>query len=183
MDTRGNIVMAAKRETDLYFISEVNKIANAATIGSVAVAANIAKKPLQDLHEKLGHLNIKDVKSIIKDQKMHAVDIECCDEELQKCEVCVRGKMLCVPFGRSTSTSSSALELIHTDICGPMRVPSFAGSRYFATFVDDKTRYCEVFMAQKSEIFEKFKIFKAKVEKQTGLKIKKCKIRQRPRVS
>lgn len=137
----------------------------------MAVVANTAKNPLQDLHEKLRHLNIKDVKSIIKDQKMHAVDIECCNEELQKCEVC--GKISRVPFGRSTSTNSSALELIHTDICGPMRVLSFAGSRYFATFVDDKTRYCEmVFMAQKSEIFEKFKIFKAKVEKQTGLKIK-----------
>ncbi|XP_012529355.1 uncharacterized protein LOC105832716 [Monomorium pharaonis] len=54
-----------------------------------------------------------------------------------------------------------------------MRVPSLAGSRYFVTFVDDKTRYCKVvFIAQKSKIFEKSKAYKAKVKKQTGLTIK-----------
>lgn len=87
------------------------------------------------------------------------------------CEVCVQGKFLRIPFEKSTS--SELLQLIHTDICGPMRVQLLSGSKFFATFVDDKSQYCEVvFLKNKSDIFEKFVEFNTRVEKQTGKKIK-----------
>jgi hypothetical protein len=54
-----------------------------------------------------------------------------------------------------------------------MRVNSLAGSRYFVTFIDDKSRWCEVyFMKKKSEVIEKFKEYKCLVEKKTERKIK-----------
>jgi hypothetical protein len=28
------------------------------------------------------------------------------------------------------------LDLVHSDVCGPMQVPSMGGSRYFVTFTD-----------------------------------------------
>lgn len=101
---------------------------------------------------------MKDLKNIMKYKKMHSINIKC-NKVLPKCVVYLMGKLARVSFSCSTITSLNALELIHTDICGPMRVPSLSRSRYFATFVDDKTRYCEVaFMAQKSEIFYKFSV-------------------------
>lgn len=55
-----------------------------------------------------------------------------------------------------------------------MRIESLAGSRYFVTFIDDKSKWCEVyFMKKKSEVPEKSKEYKAMVEKGTGRKIKK----------
>lgn len=61
------------------------------------------------------------------------------------------------------------LDLIHTDVCGP----SIGGSRYFVTFIDDHSRRIFVyFMKNKSEVFEKFKLFKAMVENQHERKIK-----------
>lgn len=54
-----------------------------------------------------------------------------------------------------------------------MRVQSLSGSRYFATFLYDKTRYCEIVcLKNKSDIFEKFVEYKTRVEKQTGKKLK-----------
>eukprot|EP00253_Pinus_taeda_P029735 PITA_29735 len=54
-----------------------------------------------------------------------------------------------------------------------MQAASLAGSQYFLTFIDDFTRKTWVyFLKNKSEVFEKFRNFKALVENQSGLHIK-----------
>jgi hypothetical protein len=127
---------------------------------------------LQEWHERFGHLNEKDLKNIIRKQKVDGIDIKA-DEALPVCETCVKGKQTRKPFTRSVSQSTELLELVHTDVCGPMRVNSLAGSTYFVTFIDDKSRWCEVyFMKKKSEVIEKFKEYKCLVEKKTERKIK-----------
>jgi Integrase core domain len=65
------------------------------------------------------------------------------------------------------------LELIHTDICGPITTDSFSVKEYFITFIDDYSRKCWVyFLEKKSKAFETFKKFKVMVEKTTGKKIR-----------
>ena len=65
------------------------------------------------------------------------------------------------------------LELIHTDVCGPMNVQARGGYKYFITFTDDYSRYGYVYlMRRKSEAFEKFKEFWVESEKQLGQCIK-----------
>lgn len=36
--------------------------------------------------------------------------------------------------------ASKKLELVHTDVCDPMRTPSLDNSRYFILFIDDYSR-------------------------------------------
>ena len=70
--------------------------------------------------------------------------------------------------------ATQLLELIHSDVNGPMRTTSHGGAKYFVTFIDDFSRKTFVyFMKQKSEVLDHFKIFKALVEKQTGFEIQK----------
>ncbi|KAL0318302.1 UNVERIFIED_CONTAM: Retrovirus-related Pol polyprotein from transposon RE2 [Sesamum angustifolium] len=78
------------------------------------------------------------------------------------------------PFPSGTSWRAKAvLELIHTDVCGPMRTPSHEQNRYFILFIDDYSRMTWVyFMREKSEVFKVFKKFKNLVEKQSGRSIK-----------
>jgi transposase InsO family protein len=58
------------------------------------------------------------------------------------------------------------IELIHTNICGPIISNSFSGNEYFFTFIDDYSRKCWVyFLKKKSKLFEPFKKFKVMVEK------------------
>ena len=56
--------------------------------------------------------------------------------------------------------STRKLQLVHSDICGPMQTQSIGGAKYFVTFIDDYTRCCAVyFMKCKSEVLDKFKEF------------------------
>ena len=65
------------------------------------------------------------------------------------------------------------LELVHSDVCGPMSTQARGGYEYFITFIDDYSRFGYVYlMKQKFETFEKYKQFKAKVENQLGKHIK-----------
>ena len=67
----------------------------------------------------------------------------------------------------------STLDLIHSDVAGPMPTKSINGCRYFLTFIDDYSRYCWIyFMKLKSEVFETFKSFKAMVENSSNKNIK-----------
>jgi hypothetical protein len=90
------------------------------------------------------------------------------------CENCIVGKQTRMPFvATGKSRASDLLELIHSDLCGPMEIPSWGNSRYILSFIDDKSRKTFVyFLKRKSEVKEKFKEFKVFVEKQTGKCIK-----------
>ena len=90
------------------------------------------------------------------------------------CEGCILGKQHKESFPAGKSIRAKApLEIVHSDVCGPMQVPSLGGNRYVLTFIDDYTRKTWVYMLkQKSEVFEKFHHFKTLVEKQCGRYIK-----------
>ena len=69
--------------------------------------------------------------------------------------------------------AKEVLELVHTDVCGPFKIEARGGYSYFITFTDDLSRYGYLYlMKHKHESFEKFKEFKAEVEKKTGKGIK-----------
>ncbi|GJR65252.1 retrovirus-related pol polyprotein from transposon TNT 1-94 [Tanacetum coccineum] len=63
------------------------------------------------------------------------------------CEPCVLGKQKKASFVKSGNTRKlQRLELVHTDVYGPISVASIGGSRYYVTFIDDCSRkfikYC-----------------------------------------
>lgn len=77
------------------------------------------------------------------------------------------------PFKNTGTRASELLQLIHSDLCGPMETSSIGGARYYVTFIDDYSRKVSVyFMKSKSETLEKFKEFKNLVENETNKKIK-----------
>ena len=91
-----------------------------------------------------------------------------------ECEGCALGKQHREEFPMHIDKRKrEILELVHTDVCGPMQTRSLGGAYYFLIFIDDRTRYTWVyFMRNKSDVFEYFKEFKNMVEKKTGKSIK-----------
>ena len=66
------------------------------------------------------------------------------------------------------------LELVHSDLVGPLPVKSLNGSRYICVFTDDYSRKSwTYFLKTKGEAYEKFRAFREMVEKETGRQIKK----------
>ena len=79
-------------------------------------------------------------------------------ELLSTCESYLLGKMSKSPFTKNGERASNVLNLIHTDVYGPMNVSARYGFIYFITFIDDLSRYASVYlMKHKSESFEMFK--------------------------
>ena len=94
------------------------------------------------------------------------------------CEGCVLGKHPREKFDiGKTHTSSSPLDLIHSDLIGPFPHPSIKKERYVLTFIDDFSWYTWVYLLRaKSEVFVHFEDFKAIVETQSKRKIKALRI-------
>ena len=68
-------------------------------------------------------------------------------------------------FSGTVDRAIELLELIHSDVYGPMLTHAIDGYSYFITFTNDFSRYGYVYLMKfKSEAFEKFKEYKNKVE-------------------
>ncbi|CAJ2661986.1 unnamed protein product [Trifolium pratense] len=90
------------------------------------------------------------------------------------CEDCVQSKQHRDSFNKHVmSRTKCVLEVIYSDVCGPMQVDSTGGNRYFVSFVDDYSRKLWTYLInKKSEVFNVFKRFKSMVEKQSGHELK-----------
>lgn len=122
-------------------------------------------------HRRLGHINRISMK-IARDKT--ATGIKFIDTNPEPCIICLKGKQHRLPFIKSNTRAMKSLQLIHSDLCGPMENTSIGGSRYFLTFIDDHTRKVFVyFLSSKEQTLEKFQEFKAFAEKQSGHKIQK----------
>ena len=134
-----------------------------------------AMKSIQDeeelWHRRLGHFHSKGLQYL--QQNEMAVGLPMLQKEVTGCRACLQGKQVRIPFKRSNWRASEKLQLIHTDVCGPMPEESLNGSKYLITFIDDCTRMCWVyFMKTKAEVNEIFFRFKREVEKESGCNIK-----------
>ena len=91
---------------------------------------------------RFGHLNydylkMLDSKSLVKGLSFNQNEIFD-----RICQGCACGKQHRLPFPKkSHHKCKQPLELIHTDVYGPMPINSVGGSRYFVTFIDGYTHY------------------------------------------
>src|SRR3954471_17590873 len=88
-------------------------------------------------HCRLGHIGEKHIKKLHDDGLLDSLDFG----SLDTCEPCLMGKMTRTPFNGTMEHAEDLLEIIHSDVCGPMNVPPRNGLRYFMTFTDDLSRY------------------------------------------
>jgi len=92
------------------------------------------------------------------------------------CTGCVYWKITSKPFPLvpDSSRATSILEIIQSDIAGPIDPVSRGGSPYLLLFMDDFTRYKVGYTLKKnSEALKCFKGYKVRVETQHGLHLEK----------
>ena len=83
---------------------------------------------------------------------------------------CIMGKHVEHKYDKGKERmDSQVLDLIHSDMIGPLTTPSYGNSSYVLTFIDDFSRYYWVyFLKKKSDVFYTFKVFKDLVENMNG---------------
>ena len=122
-------------------------------------------------HKRLGHLNLKDMIKLRNDEE-NEIKFNTPDKQ-HTCQTCVEAKQTRENVIKSRMTANYPLELIHSDICGPMETTTLNGSRYFITFIDDYTKYTYIYILKnKNEAFEVFKRYKNEVENLHNKRIK-----------
>jgi hypothetical protein len=93
-------------------------------------------------------------------------------ERHDPCKGCAMDKYAQRPFPSSEHRSKGVLDLIHSDVYGPMSVESMSGLKYFVLFIGDCSRKTWIyFLKAKDEVFDRFQELRALVENQTGRKI------------
>ncbi|XP_070002846.1 uncharacterized protein [Nicotiana sylvestris] len=116
-------------------------------------------------HIRLGHASFSLLNKLIQKDLVHGLPMS--QFKTQKvCDSCARGKHVKSSFKSKRDVSTSKpLELLHMDLCGPMRVQSSGGKRYIFVIVDDYSRFTRtLFLRTKDETVEVFVAFLKKIQ-------------------
>ena len=90
-------------------------------------------------HKRLRHLSFNNMSKICNSKAVRGMSI------IEKpsnpvCDSCQKGKQTRVIFKTKEHHTKKPLELVHTDLCGPMRTQSTNEDKYFMLCIDDYTR-------------------------------------------
>jgi transposase InsO family protein len=120
-------------------------------------------------HRRLGHICDANLKKV----ELAANDVKLCKTTGKKCITCIKGKQTREPFKEAGTRAEGLLDLVHSDVVGPMSTKSLSGARFLLTFVDDFSR--KVFaipIKRKADVFNEFIKLKNLVENQCGRRLK-----------
>ena len=116
--------------------------------------ANVAKSEINHQncihiwHRRLGHRDPNAVKRIDKEGLATGIHVRECGVMIQ-CEHCVKGKATQKLYPESSMHhTEQPLDLIHSDVCGPMKTVTPGKNKYMVTFIDDYSRYTMCYLMQ-----------------------------------
>ena len=144
-----------------------------ATSPSVYLTSQISDT-VAEWHVRLGHMGVSTIKSMEKEGLIKVIDLKTSDFKMEDCDICAISKATRLTFGDTTVKATKPLEIIHSDLAGPLK-PSIDGHVYYITFIDDFTHYVFVrglTTKSASDIADVFKRFEAGAERVFGERIK-----------
>ena len=120
-------------------------------------------------HCHLCHHHLAGIKKLLSGNLVTGFQLDSQANPDLVCEACKASKMHVNPFSISQSRASRPLQLIHSDVHGPVKVSTSQGYRFWITFIDDHSCFKAVYLLKcKLEAFAAFKQFKAWAENATG---------------
>ncbi|GJR38147.1 retrovirus-related pol polyprotein from transposon TNT 1-94 [Tanacetum coccineum] len=136
-DLKGNDLLKGSRGTDLYSIT----LQDSTTPNPICLMAKATSSQAWLWHRRLSHLNFDTINLLSKNNIVNGLPkLKFVKDHL--CSSCELGKAKRKSFHTKTTPSSKRrLQLLHMDLCGPMRVESINGKKYVLVIVDDYSRY------------------------------------------
>ncbi|GKB10788.1 retrovirus-related pol polyprotein from transposon TNT 1-94 [Tanacetum coccineum] len=169
---QGDDLLTGGRDSNLYTIS----ISDMATSSPVCLMSKATSTKSWLWHRRLSHLNFGTINDLTRLDLVDGLPKFKYGKD-HLCSACERGKSKKASHPpKLVPTDHSKLELLHMDLCGPMRVASINGNKYILVIVDDFSRYTWVnFLHSKDETSKIIKKFITQA--QLNYKAKVCKIR------
>ena len=190
-----NLLSIKRLTTAGYNISFINGICNISFENDIVATANLSTDGLYHLncsmtknteyanvitetgnidlwHQRFGHTNFNTIFQLANSKSIKGINISS-KPPTSPCETCVVNKQTRGKYPISTTKSTKPLEIIHSDVCGPMRTISSGGARYMVLFIDDYSRYTYIdFLTTKDQVFSAFVKYRHLVENIHESKIK-----------
>ncbi|GJR38303.1 retrovirus-related pol polyprotein from transposon TNT 1-94 [Tanacetum coccineum] len=125
-DLKGNDLLTGSRGIDLYSIS----LQDSTTPNPICLMAKATSSQAWLWHRRLSHLNFDTINLLSKNNIVNGLPkLKFVKDHL--CSSCELGKAKRKSFHTKTTPSSKRrLQLLHMDLCGPMRVESINGKKY-----------------------------------------------------
>jgi len=165
---QNTVTVIGKREGNIYFVRGLQEIA-------LAGLSNSKDNTTREVwHQRIAHRSLNPQTAIQIAKSVTGFDLaENSNKDGGVCGICAEGKQTREYLTGEREMSEELLHTIHSDVCGPMAVTGLMGERYFTTFIDESSgRIAISLLAQKADVFSRFIEYKAKVERETGKKIK-----------
>jgi transposase InsO family protein len=164
-DDHDRLIIRVRRTTDRLYLLRVK-------LGRPLCLATCASDCAWQWHERYGHLHFDALHKL--QQKEMVNGLPRFNHDHQLCSDCVTTKLRRSPFpSQAKRWVEGILDLVHDDLCGPITPTTPGGKKYFLLLVDDRSRYMWVSMlAAKSDTLAAVKLFQARVEVETGRKLR-----------
>ncbi|KAH0650173.1 hypothetical protein KY284_030085 [Solanum tuberosum] len=178
----GRVKGIGKEEGGLYIYRNDNDVSKKAIPKATQRLATTV--PIQDCslwHKRLGHPSSQVMRCLNRLGHPSSQVMRCLnllqsvkdDELLNNCSFCPIAKQARLPFPTSISRASLSFDVVHMDLWGPYKVPTFDKKQYFLTVVDDCSRFTWVHLLQlKFEAIVAIKTFLAMIKTQFGSHVK-----------
>ena len=125
------VVMKGLRQGNLYIL-QGTIVTGVAAVGTASADTNNTRL----WHLRLGHMSEKGMTILSKKGCLGSAGTG----KLDFCDHCIFGKQNMVSFSKVKYRTQWILNYIHSNLWGPLRVPSIRGKHYMLTFVDDFSR-------------------------------------------
>ncbi|XP_070026120.1 uncharacterized protein [Nicotiana sylvestris] len=155
----GEMVLMAKRYKNIY-VTNFESLHN----GDLT-CQSVVDDDAELWHRRLGHASFTILNKLVKKDLVRGLP-KSSFKDHKVCDACVKRKQVRSPFKPKKEVStSSPLDILHMDLCGPMRVPSRGGKKYIFVIMDDYSRFTwTLFLRTKDETFPVFATFVKKIQ-------------------
>jgi transposase InsO family protein len=171
----GELILGAFKESNgLYKLLSPPIYPKQPDDGYTLAASEKADRDPDLWHRRLGHIGLSSLRKLILNDMVKGLPLtpEDIDKASHTCDVCMKTKLTRQPFKPSETKTDHPLDLIHTDLCGPL-ADSLGKSKYIATFLDDYSGFSTVvLLKQKSDTYDAVVNTINMFETQTGRKVK-----------
>lgn len=140
---KGKTILRANRNEHGLYIADLNAIFPE-TLALLAA-------DYHTWHRRLAHThNIENTAKIVDGININKEKVPS-----KLCEVCAQARLTRLPFPSIRTQATKPLQIVHSDVCGPIDTQTWDGRKYFVTFLDDYTHYSRVYLLKnKYEVSE-----------------------------
>src|SRR6202522_967132 len=132
------------------------------------------KQTWDQWHKNFGHIATPSLERLHRENMVNGMIVDQSSSPSKSCDICIQAKQARHSYPKEAEhCCRDASERIMSDVWGPAQKISIGGWKYYISFTDNATRYVHVlFLADKSQAFDRIKERVAQIKRQFGKVLK-----------